>query len=113
MSPIKEWLDSRRATRVVQVVAVLALLLSIGIAARQFQMTKCQARYAAVSNTSQRARAEAATTDRDALDKLLVAIADNPRSAIDAIRDYNASRALADRQRAANPVPPPPAGACG
>jgi hypothetical protein len=107
------WLDSRQAARVVQGVALLALVLSVYFGVQQFHLTQCQARYAEASNASQRARASAADVDRRAQDALFKAVADSPRSAITAIRAYNDSRAEADRQRAANPVPPPPSTNCG
>jgi hypothetical protein len=107
------WLDSRHAARTVQVVAVLALFLSVWFGVQQYQLTACQAKYAEVSNASQRARARAAEVDRQAQDALFVQVAEQPRNAISAIRAYNASRAEADRQRAANPIPPPPSTKCG
>jgi hypothetical protein len=107
------WLDSRQAARVVQGIALLALLLSVFFGVQQYHLTQCQARYAEVSNASQRARSEAADVDRKAQDALFRAVADNPRTAIGAIRAYNDSRSQADRQRAANPVPPPPSTNCG
>lgn len=116
MSPISRtvaWLDSRLATRIVQLVAVVALLLSVWFGVQQYQLTKCQARYAEASNASQRARAQASEVDRQAQDALFKAVADNPRTAIAAIRAYNTARAEADSQRAANPIPPPPSTNCG
>ncbi len=116
MSPatrVVVWLDSRQAARIVQAIALLALVLSVWFGIQQYQLTKCQARYAEVSNASQRARAQAADVDRRAQDSLFRAVADNPKTAIAEIRAYNLSRADADRQRAANPVPPPPSTNCG
>lgn len=107
------WLDSRQAARTVQVVAVVALLLSVVFGVQQYRLTKCQAQYAEASNASQRARAEAAEVDRLAQDKMFTTVAADPRAAIDAIRSYNESRADANRQRAANPIPPPPSTNCG
>lgn len=111
--PIVRWLASPRAEAAWKLMALVALLLSIGIGARQLQMTACQARYAEISNASQAGRAAAATADREALDRLLQVVAKTPDRTIDAVREYNATRAAADAQRARNPVPPPPSGACG
>lgn len=108
-----DWLDSRQAARIVWVVAVLALGLCVWLGLEQNELTRCQAAYAEASNASQRARAEAAELDRRAQDQLFDAIADNPRAAIDSLRSYNATRAEADRRRAANPVPPAPSTNCG
>lgn len=116
MSPARRlvtFLDSRTAIRLVQAMAALALLLSLLVGFKQYRMTACQAAYNEQSNRSQQARAEAAKTDRDALDKLLQVVADNPRGSIDAIRQYNQSRLAGDAQRASNPVPPPPSQTCG
>jgi hypothetical protein len=107
------WLDSRQAARVVWLVALLALCVSVWFGSQQYQLTRCQARYAEVSNTSQRARAEAAEKDRRAQDQLFQSIADEPGSAISSLRSYNESRMAADKQRAANPIPPPPSTNCG
>lgn len=107
------WLDSRSAIRIVQIMAAIALVLSVGIAVRQYQLTSCVARYNERSNESQRARAEAADSDRKALDDMLQVVADNPRGAFEAIKHYNQVRAQADAQRARNPIPAPPSETCG
>jgi len=110
---VVDWLDSRQAARIIQVVAVVALVLSVWFGIQQYQLTKCQASYAEASNASQRARADAAEVDRKAQDALFKAVADNPRTAVPAIREYNDARAEADKQRAANPIPPAPSTKCG
>ncbi len=107
------WLESGQANIAWKAMALVALVLSVVIGARQYQMTACQARYNEASNASQRARAAAAESDRVALDAMLIAVADSPREAIGAIRKYNAARAAADQQRQANPIPPPPSETCG
>lgn len=107
------WLDSDAADRAGKAIATLALMLSAWLGVQQYQLTACQARYAEVSNASQRARAAAAEVDRQAQDELFTAVADHPRTAIAAIRRYNLARAQADRQRAASPIPPPPSTNCG
>lgn len=110
---IVTWFDSITATRVVKIMALTALVVSIYASVGQYRLTACVARYNERSNVSQRARAEAAETDRQAQDVLFRAIADDPRHAIDRIRAYNESRATADAQRASNPVPAPPSETCG
>ena len=109
---VARWLSSRQADVAWKLMAAVALLLSVFVAVRQYDMTACQARYNEASNSSQRARAEAAEVDRQAQDRLLRAIADAPASALNAVRQYNASRAAADEQRAQNPVPPSPQETC-
>lgn len=110
---VKTWLESRQANMAWKVMALAALMVSVAVGVQQIRMTGCQARYNEASNVSQRARAEAAGTDREALDRMLVAVADDPKTALAAIRTYNDSRRQADLQRAANPVPPPPSETCG
>jgi hypothetical protein len=107
------WLDTRSATRVLQIVAVVSLLVSVVVGFRQYELTNCVAHYNEVNNVSQRARAEAADTDRQAQDTLFRQIADDPQHAFDKLRAYNASRAAADAQRSSNPIPPPPSQTCG
>lgn len=107
------WLDSRQAARTVWIVAVATLALCAVLAVKQYHLTRCQAAYAEASNTSQRARAEAAELDRQAQDRLFQSIADKPRSAIESLRIYNEQRAQANAQRAKNPIPAPPSTNCG
>ncbi len=113
MTPVKAWLDSQTADRAGKVLAVIAMTLSLVLGYQVYRQNECQADYAAASNASQRARADAAEKDRQAQDLLFKAIADHPREAIAALREYNASRDAADAQRADNPVPPPPSTRCG
>lgn len=113
MTTVKRWLDSPTADLVWKAMAGVALLLSLAIGGVQLKLTACQAAYAEASNISQRARAEAAEADRLALDRMLQVVADNPRGSLDAIREYNATRAAADAQRERNPIPPPPSSTCG
>jgi len=107
------WLDSRTAIRIVQVMAAVALVLSVGVGFKQYQLTGCIARYNEANNISQRARSEAADLDRQAQDQLFRAISDDPQHAFDRLRQYNDTRAEADAQRARNPIPAPPSETCG
>lgn len=110
---IKTALDSGPVTRAVQVAAVVALLLSLWLGWAQRQQVACQARYNEHSNVSQQARAQAAEKDRQAQDELFRKVAGNTRSTVQYLREYLRQRAVADAQRAANPVPPPPSETCG
>jgi hypothetical protein len=107
------WLDSRAAVRIVQVMAVVALAVSVVVGVKQYQLTRCIARYNEQSNISQRVRAAANDADRQALDNLIKVIADNPDQAVGALRTYDAARTGADKQRANSPIPDPPSETCG
>jgi uncharacterized protein HemX len=109
----KRWLDSRAADRAGKVFAAVALSVSLVLGYAVYQQNRCQAAYAAAANASQRARSEAAEKDRQAQDILFKAIADRPREAISALREYNTARDEADAQRDQNPVPPAPSTRCG
>jgi hypothetical protein len=113
VTPVVRWLGSRQADIAGKTMAAVALLLSLGIGVVQLRLTQCQARYAEVSNASQRARAEAAEQDRRAQDAMFDAIADQPRQAVTAVRAYRDLRRAADAQRAQNPIPPAPSTNCG
>lgn len=113
MTSVKRWLDSPAADRLWKVMAGVALLLSLGIGVVQLRLTACQAAYAEASNASQRARAQAAEVDRQALDRVMRVVAENPRQGLAAVQEYNAARAAADAQRARNPIPEPPSSNCG
>lgn len=113
MTSVKRWLDSDQANRIGKIMAVVALTASLILGYAVYRQNQCQAAYAAASNTSQRARAEAAEKDRKAQDILFQAIADNPRQAIVSLREYNTARQAADAQRASNPIPPAPSTRCG
>lgn len=112
-NPVVRWLSSRMADVLWKIMALVALVVSLAIGVRQFQMTACQARFNEASNASTRARAEAAEVDRRAVDDLMRSVAAHPREALEAIGRYNSARALGNEQRAANPVPPPPSDTCG
>ncbi|MFY1686508.1 hypothetical protein [Plantactinospora sp. WMMB782] len=105
-------LDSRTATRAVQLVAVVALLLSIYIGIEQRQLTACLAEYNEANNRVTAARYQAAEQDRQAQDAMFRAVADDPRSALGQIRQYTELRAQSDEQRRQNPLPSPPSQRC-
>lgn len=112
-SAVVRWLDGPLANIIWKGMALIALVLSVAIGVRQFQMTQCQARYNEASNVSQRARSEAAEQDRQAQDAMFKAIAKDPKSTIVLLNGYLEDRAAANAQRAQNPVPPPPSETCG
>lgn len=105
-------LDSRTATRVVQIIAVLALALSAWVGVQQWQFTQCVADYNNASNSATAARTIAADQDRQAQDEMFRAIAADPRTGLDQIRQYNDLRARADEARRQNPQPAPPSQRC-
>ncbi|HEX5543670.1 MAG TPA: hypothetical protein VFX60_19305 [Micromonospora sp.] len=110
---LKTALDSSLVTRAVQLIAVLALGLSLWLGVQLRAQTACQAAYNEASNASQRARAMAAEQDRQAQDELFRQVADNPQSTVVHLRAYLARRAAANAQRHANPIPAPPSQTCG
>lgn len=120
---VGRWLDSRAAFRAVQVVAALALLLSIFVGVKQYRLASCLASYNDRSAKATGARAEAAERDRAAQDALWQAIADTtdpnkvpPGHANAHIKQafitFLAAREEANRQRRENPAPAPPSEVC-
>ena len=112
-SAAKKFLDSPGVTRVLQVVAALSLVLALVVGYKQYSLASCLQEYQDASAASTMARAAAAEQDRQAQDKLFQAIAGDPKHAIDALREYNASRDEADKKRKDNPPPEPPSLRCG
>lgn len=114
------WLDSRAATRAVQAIAVVALLLSLFIATRQYQLAGCLANYSNAAAASSGQRIVAAEQDRQALDLMIEAVAgarslpaEQAQQQVSAAFDtYLDARRRADEQRAKNPPPPPPSQTC-
>lgn len=117
------WLDSRAANRMVQLVAVIALILSGYIGFRQYSLASCLADYSDRSARSSAARADAAEHDRQAQDAMWQAFADAsdpakvpPEKAHEyadaAFKSFLADRVEANRQRANNPPPAPPSQVC-
>jgi hypothetical protein len=107
------WLDSRAAVRVVQVMAALALALSVGLAVKQYELTGCVAAYNEQSNESSRARAQANDEQWQALNTLLQVVAKDPKHSVEAVSAYNAAQVAAAAKKADNPIPPPPSQTCG
>lgn len=114
----KKWLESPWMNTAFRVIAVVSLLLGFGVGIRQYELTECLAEYNEASNKATAARAEAAGSDRKALDDMVKAIADaydsGDRTATrKALNDYLVSRARGDGQRQGNPLPAPPSQTCG
>ena len=120
---IGAWLDSRGASRAVQVVALLALLLSVYVGVKQYRLASCLASYNDRSAKATGARTEAAERDRAAQDAMWQAFADagDPQKvppaqaqayAKAAFEKFLKDRAQANAQRASNPLPAPPSEVC-
>lgn len=107
-------MDSRAMTRVVQVIAFMSLLLSLGIATRQYQLASCLAKYNNAAAAASGPRLAAAEEDRQAIDEMVKAVvhAKARGDAGAALHTYLATRESADRKRAKNPPPPPPSEVC-
>jgi hypothetical protein len=112
MTGLTRVLDSRTADRTVRIIAVLALLLSVWVGVRQWRFTQCVADYNDASNSATAARTIAADQDRQAQDQMFRAIAADPTTGLDQIRQYNDLRARADEARRQNPQPAPPSQRC-
>ncbi len=112
MRKVATALDSRPADLLVKAIAIAALMLSIYIGIEQRQLTGCLAEYNEANNQVTAARYGAAEQDRAAQDAMFVAVAEDPRSALNAIRTYTEQRREADEQRRLNPLPAPPSQRC-
>lgn len=117
------WLDSPAARRFMQLLAVISLVLSLFVLARQNSLTNCLSRYNDRAAKATAARTAAAEQDREAQDKMWQAFADagDPNKVPpDKARDYAAtafkefllSRAEANLRRSQNPLPAPPSEVC-
>lgn len=107
-------LGSRWFGLVLLAASLAALSLSYVTTARLQAYTRCQVAVNDAIVNAQRARADAATTDREALDKLVTGVlAAQDRSASRAaLQAYVDARADADKARADNPIPDPPSHQC-
>ena len=100
---------------VMRICGTASLVVAISLYAGQREYVQCQA---AVNNaliTAQVARAGAGEQDRDAMDRLVsdVTKATSPADSRAALARYQQTRAAADADRAANPLPAPPSQTCG
>jgi hypothetical protein len=109
---LKTVLEGPTVTLATKVVAVVALILSIVVGVKQYQLSNCLARYSDQQAAAQNARIVAADEDRAAQDTLFRAIAADPRHAINAVTVYNKARDSADEQRRQHPYPAPPSETC-
>lgn len=117
------WLDSRQAFRMVQIVALVALVLSVYVGVKQYRLASCLASYNDRSAKATAARTVAAERDRNAQDAMWQAFADagDPQKvppaqasayAKAAFEKFLKDRAQANEQRAKNPLPAPPSQVC-
>lgn len=99
-----------------RIASILVLVTSIGVLYLGYQDAKqsdCTARYNERQARSQQARAVAAESDREALETLVRSLVDeNTSDGRQRVQDYLDALERTDRERAANPVPPPPADLC-
>lgn len=109
---LKAGLESPAVTLAATLVALVALILSIGVGIKQYQLSNCLAKYNDAASRATQARLLAADEDRAAQDDMFRAVAADPRSAIRAIKAYNEARASADKQRSEHPYPAPPSETC-
>lgn len=111
---IRAALDSRAMTRVVQLIAFLSLLLSLGVGAKQYALADCLARYNDEAAASQKARAQAAEEDRQAVDTMVKSVVNSHSRAESraALLAYVNTRAVNDEKRRANPAPVGPSELC-
>jgi hypothetical protein len=114
------WLDSKAATRIIQVVAILSLFAALFVGVRQYSLADCLSQNLTDTSNASAQRLQAAEQDRKALDNMIAAIA-GARSASPAeaqaqvngaLDTYIEARRQSDEQRRRNPPPPPPSQAC-
>lgn len=116
----RRWLDSPRTFRVFQLIAIASLMIGLTVGVKQYNLTSCLTAYNEATNKASARRAEAATSDREALDAMIKAIADARylppgeagKAVSDALDAYLESRAAGDAQRKSNPLPGPPSQTC-
>lgn len=115
MIAIRTWLDSRAASRLVQILVVISLMIGLYVTVQQRDLAQCQVRYAEAAATSQAQRAQAAGEDRAAMDAMVTGVvnAKTPGEPRRALLTYLAARKAADERRARNPAPEPPSKYCG
>jgi hypothetical protein len=114
------WLDSRAATRVIQVVAIVSLLLALFVGLRQYSLADCLSRYADDNAKASAQRLLAAEQDRKAWDDVISEVAaarsappgEGGKRVAEAFDRYLQQRAEADEQRRRNPPPAPPSERC-
>lgn len=109
---VKDWFDGPAGTRTAKLIAIVALVLSLFVAGKQNSLTDCLADYNEASAQSSAAARQAAEDDRKAENLLWNTVAENPRSALSAVRTYNASRLDAEQKRKDSPPPEPPSEYC-
>lgn len=115
------WLESPRTYRIFQMIAIASLALGLVVGVKQYDLTQCLANYNEATAQATQLRASASAADRQALDDMIDAIvkaralapADAQKAVGEALAAYQTTRAYADGQRAAKPLPAPPSQTCG
>lgn len=99
-----------------RMVAALVLISSIGViwlGVQDGRQSDCTARYNERLARAQQARAQAAEADRQALNTLVRSLVDdNTTDGREQVQRYLEKIEQTDRERAANPFPPPPPDLC-
>lgn len=96
----------------IRLMATACLIAIICLSAEQREAQKCFKEYVDTQARTTAARAAAAQADREAQNKLYSDIVNEPRQSIAALNAFLQSQRETDRQRAANPPPPPLSAAC-
>lgn len=106
-------LDKMWAHRLVAALVLASSLGVIWLGIEDSRQTDCTARYNERAARSQQARAAAADADREALNRLVRSLVDdNPNDGREQVQRYLEAIERTDRERAENPVPPPPPDLC-
>ena len=115
------WLDHPNTTRLFKALAIVSIIASLFVGYQQYQLSTCLAAYAEQTNESTAARAGIAADDREAQKEIFhefaVALSGDPKLTREriqiALARWEARTEAAEKQRAENPVPPPPSLYCG
>jgi hypothetical protein len=107
-------MTSRKFGALIMVASLLALIVSVYTGFERAATERCQARVNDALISSQRARSDAASQDRDSIDRLVAAVAEARESGQvrDALAKYRSDRAAADEDRRQHPLPAPPSEVC-
>lgn len=117
---IVRWLDQAATTRAMTFVAIGSLLASLWVGIRQYDLANCLADYNERTSISTSARSQVAADDREStreiFDAFVRAMSQPPEDARLTVREalarWKARTEAAERERAQNPIPPPPSLAC-
>lgn len=108
-----DWLGSRSAIRVVQVMVLIITATVVWLAREQAATVACNTRYNTASSEYNRDRSDVASVEREAMDRVMRAVQAGDRAAVAAAVDlYLEARTKAEERRRESPVLPPPADLC-